>query len=506
MNVFHGKFMSHFSFATAVFRTHLQALLLCAVMLAGPASATAAPSGDVAKQAIPSSQEIEAAQKTLKSIYGTAVADAKNSGQRTPLARTVLDDSMAATTGAERYAMLGLALNLAAEGDDAMLLLDVCERMSSDFEVDRVSLVAEQLSKSNADPASDRRAEWMETVRKTFDQAMQVEQFEHADQLLTSLSGRARKGGDPKSQTAITALRKRLTLKRKQVTERDQLRKAAAAADASPEDHTKLGKYECLVRNDWAAGLQALAQGDDVALAAASRMELNRARGPHSDAPGFIATADVWAQCQAKVSTPERTAIINHAIDLYLLALPDLKGLDKVRVQRSIEMLQKEAGKKGQGKGGWMTVFRSDDPVVWNTDTTEKPNRYAVSLDTLPDGVRYVRLRRANGQAVVFAMTNAQLAGLARGERFGWQGGKPELYKATMLGAFDASRNLVNQPNVFVFGHGSEYYSGYGFGSRFQTVGPAVAVWDSKPIPGEVLEISVTCNHLMPDEQELLLR
>jgi hypothetical protein len=81
------------------------------------------------------------------------------------------------------------------------------------------------------------------------------------------------------------------------------------------------------------------------------------------------------------------------------------------------------------------------------------------------------------------AINNEQLGGRIRGERFGWQGGKPELYEGFLLGSFDASKNLKNHPGVFVFGHGDEYFRGYGFGHLFRTGGPAVAIWDSKPSP-----------------------
>lgn len=476
------------------------ALLTLFAVLGGAAMA------QEARQAVPTRQDIDAARTTIASLYDSAVKDAKTASQRSALARTILADSLAATTGAERYVMLTAALKLAADGDDAMLVLDACDRVADAFAVDRTSLLAEHLGKSNADLAPEKRAEWAEQVRKAFESAMEADKFDDAEKLLTALAAQARKGGDPKGQALTTALRKRLTLKRKQGIEREQLRKAAAAADAAPEDHEKLGRYECFMRNEWASGLPSLAQGDDAALAAAARVEIAIMRNGELKAAELIAAADSWARCDAKVSSADRTAIINHALDLYLRALPQVEGLDKVKVQRAVESLQKEAGKKTQGKGSWITVFRSDDSTIWNTDVAEKQTRYAMALDTLPEGIRYVRLRRASGQAVVLAVTNDQLAGLARGERFGWQGGKPELYKGTLLGIFDASKNLTNQPGVYVFGHGTEYFSGYGFGQRHQTVGPAVAVWDSKPIPGEAIEISVTTSHLSPDEQDLLLR
>jgi len=266
----------------------------------------------------------------------------------------------------------------------------------------------------------------------------------------------------------------------------------------------RLGKHLCFVGNNWEAGLQYLARGDDPQLAAAASLELEKdvAKNPaHA-----VAVAGAWAAVESKLSSTDQAAVFNHAIDMYLVALPALDGLAKVQAQRVLDDLRKRAGEKGISKSSWVTVFRSDTSEIWNTDTADSPNRFATSLDAVPQGIRYLRIRRINGDAVILAVNNQQLGGLVRGQRFGWQGGKPELYKGFLLGIFDTSANLMNKAGVYVFGHGTEYFSGYGFGQPFQTVGPAVPVWDSKQISGEVLEISVTSGQLTAAEQELLLR
>ena len=185
------------------------------------------------RQAVPTRQDIDAARTTIASLYDSAVKEAKTASAQSALARTVLADSLAATTGAERYVMLTASLKLAADGDDAMLVLDVCDRVADAFVLDRTSLLAEHLSKSNADLAPEKRAEWVDQVRKAFDSAMDADHFDNAEKLLTALAAQIRKGGDPKAQSVTTAMRKRLALKRKQGVEREQLLKAAAAAVGS---------------------------------------------------------------------------------------------------------------------------------------------------------------------------------------------------------------------------------------------------------------------------------
>jgi hypothetical protein len=456
------------------------------------------------KAAVPSSAAAAAARRAVDGIYKSAVSDSKTASQRSALARTVLSDSALAKTDAERYAMLSLAISLSEQGDDGMLVLEVSDQIASSFSVDATRLLAEILPRSSADPRAEDWAAWSKAVSAAFNTSLAAGRFDDAEKLLTVFSNRARKSRDPKAQASTTAMKKRLVISRKQANVLTELQEAAAAPAATAKEVGRLGKHLCFVRNDWARGLTYLARGDDSQLAAAARRELER--DVATDPAHAVAVADGWAAVDSKLPSTEQAAVFSHAIDLYLLALPALEGLRKVQAQRALDDLRKRAGEKGAGKSSWLTVFRSDSSEIWNTDTGDSPNRFATALDTVPEGIRYVRIRRANGDAVIVPVNNEQLGGLARGERFGWQGGKPEIYKGFLLGIFDAKTNLINQPKVFVYVHARDYFSGYGFGHQYQTVGPAVAVWDSQAIPGEVLEISVTAGQLNAAEQELLLR
>ncbi len=456
------------------------------------------------KAATPSSAEVITARRVVDGIYKSAVGDAKTAAQRSALARAVLNDSALAKTDAERYAMLSLAISLAEQGDDGMLVLKVADQVASSFSVDAAQLLAEVLSRSSADPTVDDWAVWSKAVSAAFTASLAASRFDDAEKLLTALSNRARKFRDAKAQGSTAAMKKRLVISRKQAIVLAELQDAAAAPSATAKEAGRLGKHLCFVRNDWDAGLKYLARGDDPELAAAAGRELER--DVFTNPAHAIAVAAAWAAVDSKIPAAEQAAVLNHAIDVYLVALPALDGLTKVQAQRALDDLRKRAGEKGTSKSSWVTLFRSDTSEIWNTDTADSPNRFATSLDAVPEGIRYLRIRRVNGDAVIVAVNNQQLGGLVRGQRFGWQGGKPELYQGFLLGIFDTSKNLVNQPGVFVFGHGTEYFSGYGFGHRSQAGGPAVAVWDSKPIPGEVLEISVTSGQLNSAEQEQLLR
>jgi hypothetical protein len=63
-----------------------------------------------------------------------------------------------------------------------------------------------------------------------------------------------------------------------------------AASPDDPEAHLAEGRYLCLVRNDWDAGLPHLAKGSHPALAEAAAQELAKPQ----DVPGQVKLADLW--------------------------------------------------------------------------------------------------------------------------------------------------------------------------------------------------------------------
>jgi hypothetical protein len=61
------------------------------------------------------------------------------------------------------------------------------------------------------------------------------------------------------------------------------------------------------------------------------------------------------------------------------------------------------------GPNGWMVLFRSDDPTVWNTDSADE-RRFAVPAARAPLGVRYLRLRRMDtGDMLIVPVRHGQL-------------------------------------------------------------------------------------------------
>jgi serine/threonine protein kinase len=86
--------------------------------------------------------------------------------------------------------------------------------------------------------------------------------------------------------------------------------------------------------------------------------------------------------------------------------------------------------------GGWVVLFRSADPSVWNTDSPDD-RRFAVPVARAPRDVRYLRLKRTDtGEALIVPITRARLTQQpgSLGEQFGWDGSAAEAFRARHLG------------------------------------------------------------------------
>lgn len=58
---------------------------------------------------------------------------------------------------------------------------------------------------------------------------------------------------------------------------------------------------------------------------------------------------------------------------------------------------------------GWFVLFRSADPSIWDTDTNNGPDCYAVPLAKAPENTRYVRVAKADGDCIIIPILKQQL-------------------------------------------------------------------------------------------------
>ena len=185
-----------------------------------------------------------------------------------------------------------------------------------------------------------------------------------------------------------------------------------------------MGRFLCFIKGDWDAGLPLLAKGDDEKLKELGERELARP-GTANDRLGL---GDSWWDLAEKLDTIERIEAKARSLHWYQLAAPGLTGLTKARVDKRIAELNKLVGNRISFAGNdWRVIFRSSNPLIWNTELAKGKDEIAVPLSSVPVGLRYLRMRNVESGKIVIMELPKELPKGGLGVRFefngfGWNG------------------------------------------------------------------------------------
>lgn len=448
----------------------------------------------------PVGAELDSAMQAVKAIYADKATKAKTPPERAALAREVFGHRDAASTQAERYAIVMAALNLATKGDDPLLLMTISDDLAATFTVDKIDLFVDRVGDTAGPVPAASWPKLKDSLDAMAAACLEANRFDDAGKVAAAITSLGKRARDTKAVNAATVLRKTITDRKKARERYDELAAAANRRDAEPKTLLEFGRMLCFVQGDWTQGVRYLARCDDQALAAVATAE-SRATNPETK----LAVADAWAAYADKAPVADREPIRDHAAEIYLESIPELTGLAKVRAEKALDDVL-AASQSTKDGGAWIVIFRSDNPKLWNTDSQDDPRNFAVPLDTLPQTIRFVRIRRGNGQAVITPISKNAIGTLTSGPRFRWQGSKPERFGAVLLGVIDNSQNVKFKPGeVAIVDSYEDVCSGWGFGTRMAHGGPAEACWAGKWMPKEPLEIAVTKRPLSAEEKKLLL-
>src|SRR5262249_28833642 len=138
----------------------------------------------------------------------------------------------------------------------------------------------------------------------------------------------------------------------KETKERQKEFKAAEAArmvlGKEPDDakaNLAVGRYACLVKGDWNAGLPNLAKGEDATLKVLAEKEL----AVPGDAAAQVALGDAWWDYGSKDSGRNKLLALRRAGHWYREALPQLSGLIKTRVEQRLPQIPEPVDVPGLG-------------------------------------------------------------------------------------------------------------------------------------------------------------
>ncbi|OWK44446.1 hypothetical protein [Fimbriiglobus ruber] len=444
------------------------ALAFIFVVLSG---LTAAPQGTPPvtgdRLPVPTDPVVAEAEKVVRNVFKADFAK-KKAADQVDLAKKLLkfgdetNDDPAA-----KFVLYREARNLAARGGDVPLTMTAADATTKAFDVNPVEnklAALEALGTARTSPART----LAEAALAAADEAVRADAYPAADRMLKVAAGAASRATGSNLAGVVAA-------RVKDVAAIGKVAEAAAAdraaLKANPNDSAaagRLGKFLCLLKGDWDAGLPLLANSDDAKLKEAATRDLASPDASTSRAE----VANRWWDIGETFDGAERLELRLRACYWYKQCGSELTGLDIVRAEKRQKEMAKAIELRGSRPasgptgptGSWKVIFRSDDATIWNTDTKSGRDQFAIPLAKVPADIRFLKLTEATKKRfVIIEMTKDRLGQVSEQDGYGWNGTNQSVYEGHHLGIYDSMQPGTTPGTVAIhLARGKGDYRGYG--------------------------------------------
>lgn len=309
----------------------------------------------------PPQEKVEQSLALIRDAYEADYQAAKESGEPERLIAQLTTLAEQEADSVRKYALLMEAENVASAHDNYKKAVELLDARAELFRVDGLALRGELL-KRLAGPKVSADLELCDQAMDTARQAMRSERFGLAseaaslavniakaidrEQKAAARKQRKKDGGNAIAPPSIGAdLVKKATALQAQVTATEELfeqygdavEKAKKSPD-SPSANAVIGSYLCFVREDWKAGLPALAKSNLGTFSdlAAEELKLTATPAPIDVQKGFELAGKWWAAAESKAGLAgHETVIKDHAAGFYADVVDRLTGTLEKRLATS---------------------------------------------------------------------------------------------------------------------------------------------------------------------------
>ena len=186
--------------------------------------------------------------------------------------------------------------------------------------------------------SSDDSARFTRDCLKFIDDAVTADKFPEAQKIATVAVESATKVGNTHLIAVCQAKKADVGfIVRESRSVAGPLKKLSASPD-DPQANSIVGRYECLVKNDWTAGLEKVLKGNNAEWKQAA--ELDRKAGPEgADARAKLAAGDAWAGIGKTEKPPFNNRVDLRAHSWYRPVLLQATGDEQTAVRRYMQAL-----------------------------------------------------------------------------------------------------------------------------------------------------------------------
>ncbi len=330
-------------------------LALCGILVCN-----AKPADDVGRQAFdeattlapparsprlppPTAAEQQATSGLVKEIFGAEAAKAASPAAKSDLAAKLIEQAAEGANPTESYVLLSAAWKLAAEAGDVASTTAAIKSLAERFAIDGRGLLLDAMEvAATKAPVRDlpKTVDALLAISREEADGERLEAATIAAQLATTA---ARRANDPARRQACAEQIQSLKALAKQLAEIKPLLERLKANPADTDAATELGMIRCFVQGRWDDGLPLLARGGAADLAAMARLEAD-------DSATSTRLGDAWWSFGDDEKAPHSAAARSRAAFHYATALPDLKGLEKARVEKRLQDFAAEDTGKGKSR------------------------------------------------------------------------------------------------------------------------------------------------------------
>jgi hypothetical protein len=285
---------------------------------------------------VPPGEALAEADREVRDVYRVEFTRRKPEEMQALAGKLLRRGQRGAETPALRFALLREARNVAAGVPDPALSLQAVNELAKVFAVDPLPLKADALV------ASVRAARTAAALKPVSDLAWPAaEEAVAADDYATALrllavAGNAAGRLDNKL-FLDTVARRKAHVERLQ-KEFDRLGDTARALKSRPDDpaaNLAVGRFRCLDKEDWKAGLPLLVKGGDATLAGLAGKDLVDPVTVDEQ----VELGNGWWALAEKESGPARAALVRRARHWYRQALPQLEGAGRAMAEDRLKVV-----------------------------------------------------------------------------------------------------------------------------------------------------------------------
>lgn len=291
----------------------------------------------------PTSAEQQAASGLVREIFGAEAAKATSPEAKSDLAAKLIEQAEEGASPTESYVLLSAAWKLAAEAGDVASATAAIESLAERFAIDRSGLLLDAMELAVTKAPVLELVKIVDALLAISREEADGERLEAATSAAQLATTAARRANDPARRQACAEQLQSLKALAKQLAEIKPLLERLNANPADADAATELGRIRCFGQGRWADGLPLLARGSAADLAAMARLEADDSATP-------ARLGDAWWAFGDDEKAPHSAAARSRAAFHYATALPDLKGLEKARVEKRLQDFATEDTGKGKSR------------------------------------------------------------------------------------------------------------------------------------------------------------